>query len=50
MAKKKTAIQWEIKRQQMANKILRAGAKSQGQRKFVASSFNRAVSRRVKQK
>ena len=48
--KKKTAVQWEIKRQQMANKILRKGAKSVGQRQFTSAAFNRSMTRRVKQK
>ena len=49
MAKLK-AIKAEIKRQRMAAKILKAGAKSKGQKQFTGAAFNRALARRTKQK
>ena len=46
--KKLKAIQSEIKRMQMANKILRTGAKSTGQKQYTSAAFNRALTRRVR--
>ena len=46
--KKLKGIKAEIKRMKMANKILKTGVKSSGQRQYVSAAFNRAIARRVK--